>query len=327
MYLPRPRGTLSDVLVTTLRTGGRLPARSVNDADDAHDAALALWCLYELHYRGFDDAAEDLEWRADLIAVRRDLEHALESRLRERHPGSPESSGDFAEDFFAMTAAHDGRSVAAHVQRHATREQVLDLLRVRSVYHLKEADPTTWLVPRLDRATQAALLELQYDEYGAGDPNRHHAHLFALGLRACGLDDTYGAYVDHAPVEVLEQNNAMSLFGLHRRLRGAALGHLAAFEATSSLPSKRLAQGFERLGLPDQLVEYYREHAVADAAHEQLAVRTICGSLLAEHPELLDDVYLGAFSCLDLEDRFAGWMLDQWGVASAARTDASEDAA
>ena len=43
------------------------------------------------------------------------------------------------------------------------------------------------------------------------------------------------------PVEILEQNNALSMFGLQRRLRGAAVGHLAAFEATSSLPSRRNA--------------------------------------------------------------------------------------
>ena len=99
----------------------------------------------------------------------------------------------------------------------------------------------------------------------------------------------YGAYVDEAPLEVLEQNNAMSLFGLHRRLRGAALGHLAAFEATSSMPSRRMAQGLQRLGLAEEMVDYYAEHVEADAVHEQLAVRDVCGALVEEEPEL-DDV-------------------------------------
>jgi len=115
---------------------------------------------------------------------------------------------------------------------------------------------------------------------------------------------------------VLEQNNAMSLFGLHRRLRGAALGHLAAFEATSSLPSRRMAQGLERLGFPDEIIAYYTEHVEADAVHEQLAVRTICGGLLAEEPELEADVWFGAFTCLDLEDRFARSMLERWDAGA-----------
>ena len=192
------------------------------------------------------------------------------------------------------------------MHRDADRDQVLELLRVRSIYHLKEADPTTWVVPRLPVRAKAALMELQYDEYGAGDPEPLHAQLFAGGMAASGLSAEYGAYVDEAPLEILEQNNAMSLFGLHRRLRGAAIGHLAAFEATSSLPSRRMAQGLERLDFPAELVEYYTEHVEADAVHEQLAVRTICGACSSRRsPTPPTDVWFGAFTCLDLEDRFA----------------------
>jgi hypothetical protein len=116
-------------------------------------------------------------------------------------------------------------------------------------------------------------------------------------------------------VEVLEQNNAMSLFGLHRRLRGAALGHLAAFESTSSLPCRRMSQGMARLDMPQEIIEYYDEHVEADAVHEQLAVRTICGSLIDDEPRLIDDVFFGAFTCLDLEDRFAASFLESADAA------------
>ena len=202
------------------------------------------------------------------------------------------------------------------MQTDATKEQVLDLLRVRSVYHLKEADPTTWVIPRLPVAAKAALVELQYDEYGVGDPARLHAHLFARGMEASGLRPEPGAYVDEAPVEILEQNNVLSMFGLQRRLRAAAVGHLAAFEATSSVPSRRIAQGLERLGFPDEMVGYYREHVEADAVHEQVALRDICVALVDEEPQLEADVWFGAWACLDLEDRTAHRMLDAWGVTA-----------
>ena len=169
-------------------------------------------------------------------------------------------------------------------------------------------------MPRVDDATKAALVELQYDEYGTGNPHLLHAGLFGRGLEACGLSPAYGAYVDDVPPEILEQNNAMTLFGLNRRLRGAALGHLAAFEATSSLPSRRVAQGLRRLGLPEEMAAYYDEHVEADAVHEQLAVRTICGSLLTAEPGLAADVFLGAYSCLDLEDRVAHRLLGEWAA-------------
>ena len=316
MLTPKARGALSEALFEAMRTSiGDLPPLSV-EPESPEDAQIALWALYELHYRGFEDVEESLEWDPVLLRLRQQLERDLEARLQERYLAQalvrPDGQGPFAEAFFEAVAGHDGASLAGHVHRRATVEEVLDLLRLRSVYHLKESDPTAWVVPRLPVGIKAALMELQFDEYGCGDPNRLHAHLFAVGMEACGLRPEYGGYVDDVPVEVLEQNNAMSLFGLHRRLRGAALGHLAAFEATSSLPSRRMAQGLARVGLPAEMVAYYEEHVAADAVHEQLAVRSICGALVEREPALTDDVYFGAFTALDLEDRLARLLLDQW---------------
>jgi hypothetical protein len=313
-----PRGTLSAHLLEELPADEPRIDTSVR-ADDHADEQLSLWLLHALAYTGLRGVPADHEWPPDVLSVRVRLERALKDRLRERFPGHdvPTDPTKRAEDLFAFVAGHDGPSVATYVRRQATREQVLELLRWRTLYHLREADPTAWVVPRLGVRAKAALMELQYDEYGGGDPNRLHSHLFARGLAACGLDPTPGAYVDEAPTEVLELNNAMTLFGMHRRLRGAALGHLAAFEATSSIPARRMAQGLARLELPAEMIEYYEEHVEADAVHEQLAVRTICGSLLEEEPALAEDVYFGAFTCLDLEDRMATRLLERWADEAA----------
>ncbi|MRJ75249.1 iron-containing redox enzyme family protein [Aeromicrobium sp. SMF47] len=281
--------------------------------DDDEDLQITLWALYELHYRGFEDVDDAREWQPELVELRRSLESSFEQELRDRAPAtSPD--GEFAETFFSFVAEHDGPSLAKFVHKDATYDQALELLRLRSIYHLKESDPSAWLVPRLGYAAKAALMELQFDEYGCGDPTKLHAALFARGMDDCGLRNEYGAYIDDVPLEVLEENNAMSLFGLNRRLRGASLGHLAAFEVTSSIPSRRIAQGFDRLGLPESMIGYYTEHVEADAVHEQLAVRTICGALLQDEPALRDDVFFGAFTCLDLEDRFAHRMLQEWAA-------------
>ncbi|MDF1606257.1 iron-containing redox enzyme family protein [Nocardioides sp. YIM 152315] len=316
--LPDARGPLTEELLAALRAGTDefLGVLATAPTATGEDAALALWVLHELHYRGFAEVDDRFEWDPQLIRVRTLLERDLEARLRARFT-RPEGLS-FVDDVFGWIDDHDGVSLARHVHRDADRDQVLDLLRARSLYHLKESDPASWLVPRLGVRAKAALMELQYDEYGDGDPNRLHHHLFALGMAACGLEPAYDAHYDAVPPEALEQSNALSMVGLQRRLRGAALGHLAAFEATSSVPSRRMAQGLERLGFPDELVGYYTEHVEADAVHEQLAVRTVCGAMLAEEPELEDDLWFGAFTCLDLEDRFARAMLDRWGVSEVA---------
>ena len=47
---------------------------------DDDDAQLALWILYELHYRGFDDVAEDREWDLGLLRPAQDARAPLRAR-------------------------------------------------------------------------------------------------------------------------------------------------------------------------------------------------------------------------------------------------------
>lgn len=321
MRMPKPRGPLSEWVVARLAEGASHPGGSAPAADSWEDEAIALWTLHELSYRGFEDASDDAERAPELVVVRYDLESKLEERLRARWAADPAHCAEVAPADVppmveALVAADDGPSLSDHVRRHADSDQVLEMLRQRSVYQLKEADPTTWVVPHLPVRAKAALVELQFDEYGNGDPNRLHAHLFAKGMEAVGLRSEYGAYVDDALPETLELNNALSMFGLQRRLRGAAMGHLAAFEMTSSLPARKIAQGLARLGMEGPMVGYYDEHVEADAVHEILALRGICGSLAEDEPDQAAEIVFGAFTCLDLEARVAAALLASWVVAA-----------
>ncbi len=319
VMLPRPRGALSTWLVDLLRTDPLQadPASTPPPASDGRDDdAISLWILQELHYRGFDEVDDRWEWQPTTIGVRLQLETALEQRLRGRYAAADvPRTEDLVADLQDLVAADSGPSLARHVQKDGSRAETDTLLRQRSVYHLKEADPTSWVVPRLSAKPKAALLEVQFDEYGNGDPAKLHHVMFERGLVASGLSADYGAYVDEAITEILEQNNALSMFGLQRRLRGAALGHLAAFEATSSIPSRQLAQGLRRLDFPDEMAAYYDEHVEADAVHEQLALRDVCLVLAQEEPDLADDVRFGAWACLDLEGQTAAAVIDLWAAA------------
>ena len=313
MRMPKPRGALSEWtfarLAATAGDDERGPAPA---ADSWDDEAITLWTLHELSYRGFEDAADRAEWDPEALVVRQQLEVALEDRLRARWSGADLTPAEVPAELERVVAEDDGPSLADHVRRRATLDELLELLRQRSIYHLKESDPSAWVVPRLPVRAKAALMELQYDEYGDGDPNRLHSHLFARGLVAVGLRSEYGAYVDDALPETLEMNNAGSMFGLQRRLRGAAMGHLAAFEMTSSLPSRKMVQGLERLGLEGPMTAYYDEHVEADAIHEHLAARDICGTLAEDEPDQAAEILFGAFTCLDLEARFATAMFTVW---------------
>ena len=325
MRLPAPRGPISDRVIAVLRQGAGAARRPGPDLSSVlpvadplrhEDFQLALWVLYELHYRGFDEVDERWEWHPDTLRARAGLEAALEDALRgatrELLSVVPDDDEDVVDQLRRLIDAADGPDVPRFVQRQASREQFFELMVQRSIYTLKESDPTSFVLPRVDGAVKAALAELQYDEYGGGRPDRLHATLFARALEACGLVSDYGFYIDRATASTLAVNNTASFLCLHRRLRGAALGHLAAFEATSTLPCRKIASGIQRLGLGDAAWDYFDEHVEADAVHEEVALRSICSAAVAAEPGLRGDVLFGAAACLTVDTIAAEATLAAW---------------
>jgi hypothetical protein len=195
------------------------------------------------------------------------------------------------------------------LERRADLGQWREFLTHRSVYQLKEADPHAFGIARLPGRAKVALAEIEADEFGGGMPDRMHAALFAKTLRAVGLDDTLGAYLDTAPACTLAHLNVMSLLALHRRWRGALVGHLAAFEMTSSIPNRRYGNGLRRLGFDVDATDYFDAHVEADAVHEQIAAHDLAGGLVADEPELAGDVVFGVRVALALDARLSGHLL------------------
>ena len=287
---------------------------------DDDDVQLALFCMYELHYTGFDSVDDGWEWNPALLTVRAMLENAVEAELR-RHicvPSDlPADAAGISEALFALVAADKSPSTARFISKRADIDQLREFMKLRSIYQLKEADPHTWAIPRLTGRPKAALVEIQTDEYGSGNYERMHAKLFADSLRALGLDDSYGAYLDLIPGYVLASLNMMSMFGLHRRLRGAIAGHLTAFEMTSSIPCRQISSGMARLGVADAS-GYFDEHIEADAVHEQIAGLDLAGGLGELEPDLIGDIFFGAAACLAVDGRSGARMLAAWESGESA---------
>jgi hypothetical protein len=327
MRLPEPRGPLTRALCTDLTAGTLSPAtvelaeRTAAAATEPltdEDLQLALAICYELHYRGFDGVDDDWEWDPELLRLRAHLERAHTAALR-RLVGEPAITDEpVDQQLTALIAADDGPALSRYMSRTGSLEQWREYLTVRSVYHLKEGDPHTFAVPRLSGRAKAAMVEIQADEYGGGTPARMHSELFAGMMRDLGLDAGYGALWDDAPAAAFASVNTMSLFGLHRRWRGAALGHLACVEMTSSEPSRRYSSGLRRLGFDESTTVFYDEHVEADAVHEQIASVDMCGSLVAEEPALTADVLFGAACALAVDGLTAHHLLGAWEAGRSA---------
>jgi hypothetical protein len=188
----------------------------------------------------------------------------------------------------------------------------------RSLYHLKEADPHAFAIPRLTGQAKASFVAVEYDEYGAGRGEHVHQKLYADLMAAADLDDTYLGYLEDVPGYTLAVVNLMSYFGLHRSMRGAAIGHFAATEITSSPGSRRLAEALERLGAPQPCVGFYREHVEADAVHEQVVRTDVVGALIATDPQLEQSVIFGMRALDVVENRWAQYVMASWAAGRSS---------
>ncbi|HZQ31587.1 MAG TPA: iron-containing redox enzyme family protein [Mycobacterium sp.] len=318
--LPDAQGPLSAAIVELL--SGRRAA--LDDATCAGadpyglDLQLALYICYELHYRGFAGVDAEWEWNADLLRLR----SGLESRFIAAVGADVGEIGDddtAAAEMDAMSVEPvDGEGLSYYLRDEGTWEQMREYFVHRSLYHLKEADPHAFAIPRLIGQAKASFVAVEFDEYGGGRGERVHQQLFADLMTAAGLDGGYLAYLADVPAETLAVVNLMSYFGLHRSMRGAAIGHFAATEITSSPGSRRLAEALERLGAPRPCIAFYREHVEADAVHEQVVRTDVVGDLLAREPHLERNVVFGMRGRDVVEDRLADLMTASWAAGRSS---------
>jgi hypothetical protein len=314
--LPEPRGPLTAELLDHLRR----PVHDLGDLADAgddpltgEDAPLALYLCYELHYRGLPGVDDDWEWEPSLLRLHHRLEVSFEARLTDLAGPVPVGldRDGVVQALCGLATTDGGPSLSGYVAAEATDEQVRELAVHRSAYQLKEADPHTWAIPRLVGDAKARMVEIQMGEYGHGAPADVHATMFADTMAALGLDPAYGAHLDLVPGATLSTCNLISFFGLHRRWRGALVGHLALFEMCSVGPMGRYAAAMRRLGYGDDAARFYDIHVEADQLHQHIAL-DMAGDLVDDEPELGGDIVFGARALAAVEAPMAGRILDAW---------------
>lgn len=324
---PRPRGPVSAALLSRLQTGvGPIP--SVESYVDGEvladeDLQLALHVVHELSYRGYRDVDERMEVDDGVIRLRRDLHDVMEQELR-RVIG--ETEADPVALLQQLASRTGGPSLSGYLERRADPDVLREFAIHRSVYQLKEADPHSWALPRLDGRAKSALVEIQSDEYGRGEPGQAHAELWAVAMEELGLDSSCGAYVDLLPASTLATDNLISLLGMQRRLLPALIGHLALFEMTSTGPMARYSAALAAIGVPERGRRFFDVHVVADAHHEVLAVTDLVGGFLEQHPESGAEISFGARALDLVEGRFARHLLESFEAGrSSLRTSGSAD--
>lgn len=273
---------------------------------------MALYVCYELHYRGFARVDPRWEWNPELLAVRSQLEDAFLEAVR-RDVGDIGADENAAAEMDTLCVEPvDGNGPSYHLRDEGTWEQMREYFVHRSIYHLKEGDPHAFVIPRLTGQAKASFVAIEYDEYGGGRGDLVHQRLFADLMNAADLDSSYLGYLDAVPAESLAVVNLMSLFGLHRELRGAAIGDFASTEITSPPGSRRMVEALRRMAAPQACIRFYSEHVEADAVHEQVVRTDVVGEMVANEPQLDRDVVFGIRAKDLVEDRLAAHLMDCW---------------
>ena len=311
--LPEPRGPLSAAVIETLRYSPPAPALPLTEAAraDPHgdDLALALHACYELHYRGFRGVDETWEWEPGLLALRSVMEHSFFDAVRSEVRGGDDVDATIAP---LLVEPVPGHGVSHFLATDSEWWHLREYVAHRSIYHLKEADPQAWVIPRLRGRVKAALVAVEFDEFGGGRAERLHAHLFANMMSAIGLSADYLSYLDDVPAPAISLVNLMSMLGLHRRWRGALVGQFAYVEITSSPGSRRMVTALERFGASPSTTQFYAEHIEADAVHEQILRRDVIGGLLEDEPHLAADVVFGIQATELLETKLENLVRNAW---------------
>ncbi|MDX6742341.1 iron-containing redox enzyme family protein [Actinocorallia sp. A-T 12471] len=314
---PLPRGPFSRAVGDALaRPPGTVILPDLEVADPlGDDEQLALYTCYELHYRGFAGVDPDWEWDLELLRLRRTLEDAFLTALRDAVEG-----GDDVEAALAPLLTEDpsARGVSAFLRDEGSWDHLREHLVHRSVYHLKEADPHAWVIPRLQGQAKASLVAVEYDEFGAGRASAAHSRLYADLMEDAGLDGSYLRYLNAVPAPALAIVNMMSLFGLRRTLRAAMVGHFAAAEITTAPSARRMEAALEKLGAGERALLFYTEHIEADAVHEQVLRHDVIGDLLAREPEAAADVVFGIQATGWLENGLERLLLGSWDAGRSS---------
>ena len=316
--LPEPRGPISMSVIDLLTE--RAPhhhlmrvVTSLADADPyGIDVQLTLYICYELHYRGFADVDAGWEWNPSLLHLRGRLEELFLAAVSDEVGEIDADASATAELDGLCVEPVEGTGPSYYLRDEGSAEQMREYFAHRSLYHLKEGDPHAWTIPRLTGQAKASFVAVEFDEFGGGKGSRLHQQLFADLMAAADLDTSYLGYLPDVPAPTLAVVNLMSMFGLHRRLRGSSVGHFAATEVTSPPGSRRMVQALERFDAPMPCRAFYLEHVEADAVHEQVVRTDVVGDLVAREPQLERDVVFGIRAFDVIEGRLADHLMQCW---------------
>ena len=284
----------------------------MRDALAGEEVPLALYCLYELHYRGFAGVSDDWEWDATCLELRRRLERASLRELRYEVFLSYGIEKMHAADVLMelSTLTNDtARLRSALMTTDATDAQTQELTLLRSFLPTdSSAVPTGSVAHQRNQATAG-------ERHTTSRPLIHPswapagAELFGAVSEEHLLGSGKVENLELVPSATLSNLNVARMFILHRRWRAALAGHVTQQILHAEAHTGDLASYESEGGVTDRH-RWAKVHV--DAVAHVAVLDQLIGGVLADEPALSDDVVFGARAYAYLETTFVTRVLSAW---------------
>jgi pyrroloquinoline quinone (PQQ) biosynthesis protein C len=199
----------------------------------------------------------------------------------------------------------------AFLRDRATFAQLREFILQETPFDIYFGDIIAMMLPALVDGAKAELATNLWDEMGRGVPARMHRRLRLDMMAALGIaPDAHLAELSRFCVEELRLANAYLHAVTDRSLLLQAIGMLLTTELMVPGRLDQQIQGWRRVGLKDEQMQYLLEHTIVDPIHAHGWMENVVKPLLRARPELMPELVIGMLRRLD----YAGAVCDRMQI-------------
>jgi hypothetical protein len=263
-----PKPTLVRRLDAALLGDGRaLDALANAEPVDAHDAAVSLLAVHDLHVAPLEQLDARVRWQHHpaVAALKCRLEEDFLERLDRRDRAHPCPLPDRAPAALrALGVLDQVPEVYRFVAEDAGYDELVDFLTLEGGPDGGFDDLVAACQIGLDGEPKLELARNYWDEMGNGEAADIHTELHRRLSRALGITAVPRS---EQPLEALERSVLSSLLATNRGLQPEMVGALGLIELQAGPRCRKVLEGLRRVGAPDDAFPFYEVHAAVDPKH------------------------------------------------------------
>ncbi|WYX49678.1 iron-containing redox enzyme family protein [Achromobacter xylosoxidans] len=273
----------------------------------------ALFDLYNLHVAGPTDPGVENQFSMHLAGIRASLEQEWlrAERARIGALAKPMDADGLIAEIKAMWRRHPASQhpLFDALQARASIEQLRGFFKSDAALNIRFFDLIVMALIGSEPEARTELATNFWDEAGRGNPSQSHVTLYRHLLEIAQVGQAEDDHASGLTWQGLRGHNLFMCCAINRRHYFRSLGVMAITELLDPDQYTKLIQGCRRVGLADDDLTYYIEHAEIDIIHGdgwlEKVIRPIVDRTPSAIPEVLEGCALRLATCGDYYDDLA----------------------